>query len=248
MTECKHYDCSVDIQAYCCKEYFGCRICHDTVKNEEEKDPKKRHAIDRYLIELVKCRQCLTEQPPEQYCSNCGNCFGRYFCKVCRLYENNLSKNIYHCEACRICRIGPQENFYHCIGCDTCLSVAIKDSHTCRANATKINCAICQENLFYSRIQSISMKCGHFIHNSCYKEMVKNHHYNCPLCLKLAVDMPEEFIENLDKEIAATPMPEEYREVLVDILCNQCNAKSQVLFHIFGLKCPSCGHYNTSRC
>ena len=246
MSECTHYDCGVDIQAFCCKEFFSCRICHDRIQNEEEKDPKKRHTLNRYETQIVKCRQCLTEQPPQQNCISCGVCFGVYFCSICRLYENTPGKNIYHCPQCTICRIGPEDKYFHCNNCGTCLSITLKDSHSCMVDATKRDCAICQENLFYSRAASIIMKCGHFIHLDCQNDMIKNHHYTCPICLKYIIDA-EELTKLIDQEVTNTPMPEEYKTMEVKILCNECGAKSQVLFHVLGLKCPECGKYNTSR-
>ena len=248
MSGCEHYDCNVDIQSFCCKSYFNCRICHDFQKNEEEKDLKMWHTLDRYNIEVVRCRACGTEQPPEQNCINCGICFGNYFCRVCRLYENNLNKNIYHCDGCKICRRGPKENFFDCDICEACLTIESQGSHKCIVGATKIDCVICQENLFYSRIQSIRMSCGHYIHGTCLEEMIKSQHFTCPLCLKYIISGVKSFTEELDKEIAATPMPEEYKSLEVNILCHECGAKTQVPFHIFGLKCGSCGVYNTSRC
>ena len=247
MSGCGHYNCNVDIQAFCCKEFFPCRLCHDTAKNEEEKDPKKRHAIDRYLIEVVRCRSCQKEQAPEQNCNECGIKLSDYFCRICRLYDD-LSKKIYHCEGCNICRRGPMEDFFHCYGCEACLAISQRDSHTCVAGVTKRNCVICQENLFYSRKTSIAMKCGHYIHNTCLNDMIENQHYKCPLCLKLVVNIRGRDIEMLDKEINETPMPEEFRDMMVDILCNECGAKGQAKFHVFGLKCSSCGNYNTTRC
>ena len=52
---------------------------------------------------------------------------------------------------------------------------------------------------------------------------------------------------HLDAEIAAMPMPEEYRNKLMTVACNDCLAKSQVPFHIVGGKCRECGTYNTTR-
>lgn len=247
MSGCCHYDCSVDMQCFTCKEFFPCRLCHDQAKNEEEKDPKKRHTVNRYEIAQIRCRNCNTEQAPQGICSNCSQNFGDYFCLVCRIFENNKNKCIYHCEGCNICRLGPQENFFHCYACEACLAVSLKDSHKCKQGITKVDCVICQENMFYSRIQSMSMKCGHYIHSKCYKEMLKNNIYTCPLCLKYVIDVDENAIQALDDEIKATPMPEEFKEMKVNILCNECGKKSEVNFHVFGFKCASCGGYNTSR-
>ena len=59
---------------------------------------------------------------------------------------------------------------------------------------------------------------------------------------------------SIDAEIALTPMPEEYANVKVKVLCNDCHEESMVKFHIFGHKCSSekddgvvCGSYNTRR-
>ena len=247
MSKCEHYDCSVDIQCFSCKEYFNCRVCHDFQKDEEEKDPSRRHILDRYMVEAVRCRNCETTQPPEQYCINCGICFGNFFCKICRLYENNLGKNIYHCDGCKICRRGPKEDTFHCNTCEACLNIGSKNTHKCTIGSIKINCPICQEFLFYSRSEITPMKCGHYIHISCLNEMVNNQHYTCPLCLKYIIADIRSLTEALDNHVAATIMPEEFKSRKVDILCHECGTKGQTLFNISGLKCESCGVYNTSR-
>lgn len=48
-------------------------------------------------------------------------------------------------------------------------------------------------------------------------------------------------------EVSLTPMPEEYRDYKVDILCKDCHEESTVKFHVVGLKCLNCGSYNTCR-
>ncbi len=60
---------------------------------------------------------------------------------------------------------------------------------------------------------------------------------------------------NLDAEaklsfhplLQATPMPNEYSNVRVPILCNDCSQRSTAPFHVLGHKCPGCGSYNTRR-
>ncbi|EHB06166.1 RING finger and CHY zinc finger domain-containing protein 1 [Heterocephalus glaber] len=44
----------------------------------------------------------------------------------------------------------------------------------------------------------------------------------------------------LDNEVAQAPMPSEYQNVTLDILCNDCNVRSTVQFHILGMKCQNC--------
>jgi len=60
------------------------------------------------------------------------------------------------------------------------------------------------------------------------------------------VDLSAEFQE-LDREIAQTPMPEELRDMKMQVLCKDCHEKSQVAYHFYGLKCGACGSYNTTR-
>ena len=51
----------------------------------------------------------------------------------------------------------------------------------------------------------------------------------------------------LDEEIRQTPMPEEYAETTVPMLCNDCHVQGDAAFHALGLKCGGCGSYNTRR-
>lgn len=70
--------------------------------------------------------------------------------------------------------------------------------------------------------------------------------YRCPLCMHSALDMTR-YWRQLDTEVAQTPMPSEYQNVTVDILCNDCNGRSTVQFHILGMKCKLCDSYNTAQ-
>lgn len=246
MENCEHYDRECDYLAACCDEFFHCKFCHDKVKFDEERDISKCHKMIRSDTERVRCRRCNFTQSLQQNCQNCGVCMGAYFCSICHLYDSNLSKHIYHCEKCGICRVGPKENYFHCDTCEACLGIALQGSHTCRPGMLKANCAVCQEDMFTSREATISMKCGHFIHRACLRAMIQNNRYSCPLCFKNVVDMSLVYQE-LDEEIAQTQMPEEYKNLEFDVLCNDCLHKSNVRFHFLGMKCPNCGSYNTVR-
>jgi len=46
--------------------------------------------------------------------------------------------------------------------------------------------------------------------------------FACPLCCHSTVDMTQQWL-SLDAEVAATQMPEEYRDVTVWILCRDCH-------------------------
>jgi len=60
------------------------------------------------------------------------------------------------------------------------------------------------------------------------------------------VDLTSEF-QQLDQEIAQTPMPEELQALKMQILCKDCSQKTEATYHFYGLKCSACGSYNTTR-
>ncbi|KAG9337932.1 hypothetical protein JZ751_027425 [Albula glossodonta] len=70
--------------------------------------------------------------------------------------------------------------------------------------------------------------------------------YRCPLCMRSAWNM-EGCWEDMDKEISQTPMPSEYQDATVKIICNDCQTHCTVPFHVLGMKCSGCGSYNTAQ-
>ncbi|CAH3189606.1 unnamed protein product, partial [Porites evermanni] len=94
--------------APCCVKYYSCRLCHND---------KEDHELDRKTVQEIKCLQCGSSQT-----------FGRYFCMICRLYDDQ-EKGQFHCNGCGICRFGGEENFFHCSRCDMCLGIQLKNSH-----------------------------------------------------------------------------------------------------------------------
>uniref|UniRef100_A0A2P2KUH9 CTCHY-type domain-containing protein n=1 Tax=Rhizophora mucronata TaxID=61149 RepID=A0A2P2KUH9_RHIMU len=42
---------------------------------------------------------------------------GKYFCAVCKFFDDDVSKIPYHCDECGICRTGGKENYFHCKRC-----------------------------------------------------------------------------------------------------------------------------------
>ena len=116
-------------------------------------------------------------------------------------------------------------------------------SHKCIPNSMHSNCPVCLENLFSSTSSVHLLKCGHPMHSSCFKSMLKNRVYNCPLCQKYMVDIDTEL---MDREIQNSPMPQEFRKK-VNILCNECLNKGEADFHVFGMKCSNCASYNTKQ-
>ncbi|GBG70275.1 hypothetical protein CBR_g6402 [Chara braunii] len=239
---CPHYKRRCKIRAPCCNEVFWCRHCHNDAKNVSG---PKRHEILRHQIQKVICALCETEQEAAQVCINCGVCMGEYFCSKCKFFDDE-ARGQYHCDGCGLCRVGGKSNFFHCDRCGCCYTKAIRDDHRCVERAMHHNCPVCFEYLFDSIMQTRVLKCGHTIHEQCLKEMERHNRYACPMCSKSTCDMKLVW-QSRDEEIALTPMPVEYQNMKVCILCNDCSARSNVNFHILGHKCSTCGSYNTRR-
>ena len=147
---CSHYARGCKLRAPCCDELFSCRFCHDAVKSEGESDPQAKHSMNRHQVKSVVCLVCATEQPPGPACTSCANSFGAYFCGVCNLYDDDLSKQQFHCDKCGICRVGGRDNFFHCDTCGACYSVELRNNHVCVPNSMQRDCPICYEYLFDS--------------------------------------------------------------------------------------------------
>ncbi|RLN57738.1 hypothetical protein BBJ28_00019702, partial [Nothophytophthora sp. Chile5] len=55
---CPHYGRRCHVLAECCKQWVGCRLCHDAQFED--------HAIDRHAIRQMRCDECQTAQPVRQ--------------------------------------------------------------------------------------------------------------------------------------------------------------------------------------
>ena len=104
---CQHYKRSVKLQCFTCKRWYTCRFCHDEVEN---------HTLVRKDTENMLCMLCGTAQPAGGYCKNCNEQMARYYCGVCKLWDDDNEKSIYHCDDCGICRVGQGlgKDFFHC--------------------------------------------------------------------------------------------------------------------------------------
>ncbi|KAL3868795.1 hypothetical protein ACJMK2_041555 [Sinanodonta woodiana] len=235
---CDHYRRKCSFITPCCKREYICRICHDE---------KENHELNRKEVQTIKCLKCGLQQKVNRQCESCETLFGHYFCEVCRLYDDT-EKGQFHCDKCGICRVGGRENYFHCDTCDLCLGINLKDKHKCVQESSRRNCAVCLEYLHTSRNEAHVPKCGHLIHSNCYRQCLKTGIYACPTCNQSLVDM-KAYWEVLDTEIANTPMPVEYKDFFVQILCKDCHKESRVQFHVIGHKCQhkDCGSYNTCR-
>ena len=87
-TDCNHYQrgCLVQCPDEQCKKFTKCRLCHDSKIND--------HQLDRFSIAIVLCSNCKEIQPIHNKCSKCDHIFGKYYCDICHLFENNVEKNL----------------------------------------------------------------------------------------------------------------------------------------------------------
>ncbi|XP_062504416.1 RING finger and CHY zinc finger domain-containing protein 1-like [Corticium candelabrum] len=233
---CEHYKRKCALLAVCCNRMFACRLCHDAHSD---------HQMNRHDVQQLQCLLCGTRQKVRENCCRCGTKFGLYCCLVCRLFDDT-DKQQFHCSGCGICRVGGRNNFFHCYSCGLCLAKGLKGKHKCVQEASRANCPICMEDLHSSVVFCSVPHCGHLVHSSCYKNMMKKGIYSCPTCGESLDDMSTLW-KMLDAEVAATPMPKDYRDMNVQVLCKDCHKESSVNFHVVGLKCQCCGSYNTCR-
>ena len=98
-------------------------------------------------------------------------------------------------------------------------------------------------DIFSSTTPTTALPCGHMMHVDCLKKHATKN-FKCPMCSKPIGDMTRVY-QMVDFEYNLVKMPEEYRDKKVDILCHDCEKKSETPFHIVGLKCLECNSFNT---
>ncbi|XP_054277754.1 RING finger and CHY zinc finger domain-containing protein 1 [Macrosteles quadrilineatus] len=233
---CKHYKRRTKFVTPCCDKVYTCRFCHD--ENET-------HPLNRKDVTELVCGNCSTRQKVQAECEKCRLRFGKYTCLECKLFDDE-DKNQYHCEGCGICRIGGRERFFHCQKCNMCLPNKLQSGHKCIENVSRANCPVCLEDIHTSRIPCHIPDCGHLLHRTCFEDLLQSGLFTCPSCQTSLIDMTPVW-EHYDQEILLTPMPTEFKDYLAQILCKDCQKYSTVPYHVVGLKCQSCGSYNTTR-
>ncbi|KAF6826218.1 chy and ring finger domain-containing protein [Colletotrichum musicola] len=233
---CQHYMRNVKLQCSTCQKWYTCRFCHDAVED---------HTLIRKETKNMLCMLCACPQRASDVCANCGVTAARYYCNVCKLWDEDPAKNIYHCNDCGICRRGRGigKDFFHCKKCCACISISIQHSHKCIERSTDCDCPICGEYMFTSPKPVVFMGCGHSIHQKCYDEHMKRS-YKCPICNRSLLNMQSQF-RQLELAILSQPMPPEFRDTRATVLCNDCSGRSSVPYHWLGLKCAICTSYNT---
>ena len=235
---CMHYARNVKLQCYTCRRWYPCRFCHDEIED---------HVLPRQSTENMLCMLCKTPQRASQTCSFCGAQSACYYCSVCKLWNNDPGKSIYHCDDCGICRLGKGlgKDFFHCPTCAVCMSIGAQSTHRCIERSTKCDCPICGEYLFTSSSAIVFMRCGHSIHESCFKDWCRAS-YKCPMCSKSVINMESQF-RSLDRQVESQPMPAEYQNTRAYVYCNDCGRKGTTKYHWLGLKCEICESYNTQQ-
>ncbi|KAI9329013.1 zinc-ribbon-domain-containing protein [Zopfochytrium polystomum] len=235
---CKHYQRGCKLQAHCCGKWYACRFCHDEISD---------HNIIRSLTVTMMCMYCLTVQPSGQACINpqCQKLVSKYYCKECKLWDDDPRKNIYHCHDCGICRIGRGLglDYFHCKKCNVCMAISLQGRHKCIERNLESDCPICGEYMFTSTTTVIFMPCGHCIHYKCHQEYIQTS-YQCPTCFKSLANMTEYF-KRVDAMLAQHRMPPEYLHHQSFVYCNDCEKKSYAPFHFLYHKCAHCKGYNT---
>lgn len=104
---CKHYRRNVKMQCATCEKWYTCRLCHDAVED---------HVLPRRETKHMLCMFCGHAQKASDTCTNCSRSAAHYYCNVCKLWNDDVEKNIYHCDDCGICRVGRGlgKDFFHC--------------------------------------------------------------------------------------------------------------------------------------
>ncbi|PIA40232.1 hypothetical protein AQUCO_02500140v1 [Aquilegia coerulea] len=265
---CEHYKRNCKVFAACCNQLFTCRYCHDEA-TDHTMDRYIRFAYLSYHIQAfssccsssfnwllvlihkqksttkMMCMKCLTVQPVGATCSNIscnGLSMAKYFCSICRLYDNE--REIYHCPYCNLCRVGKGLgiDYFHCMNCNACMSKSLA-SHICREKCLSRTAQFAHEFIFTSSSPVKALPCGHLMHSTCFKDYTCMH-YTCPICSKSLGDM-QVYFRMLDALLSEEKTPDEYYGQTQVILCNDCEKRGVAPFHWLYHKCSSCASYNT---
>lgn len=239
---CGHYIRGCKYISPCCNQIFNCRLCHD---EKFENDINNNHIMNNSATKNIMCKNCDHIQFFSQYCEVCNLCFGKYFCDKCKFIDDNEKQKYFHCDECRICRRGNKENFEHCHNCGQCFGIGHKEQCK-KKKILNEECPVCFENLFYSIIPSIPMTCGHTIHYKCLIGILHSNNPKCPICRKTVVKS-KQYDALLKIMVQSQPMPEEFRDKKVDILCQDCEQKSNVNLNLIAMFCPNCESHNTTQ-
>lgn len=110
---CEHYRRNVKLQCNTCQKWYTCRLCHDDAED---------HALPRKETKNMLCMPCGYAQKAGDECVRCGRLAARYYCGICKLWNDDPDASTYHCDGCGICRVGAGlgKDFFHCKVCARC--------------------------------------------------------------------------------------------------------------------------------
>jgi RING finger/CHY zinc finger protein 1 len=240
---CNHASRGCKIISPCCDKIYYCRKCHDEEMYNNNNDVKSQHNLISKNIKKIICKDCNTTQDSKQYCESCGLCFGKYYCNICNIFEDE--KNIFHCDKCGNCRIGDVSHYKHCDKCGTCLPLAHFNRNKCIEDIANSDCPICFESLENYSNGFFPMNCGHMIHSECFYKYIQTND-KCPLCCKTIFNNKIKHLYNKFM-VTINPMPDEYKDKKVMIYCNDCEKKNEVAWNIIAMFCPDCDSVNTKQ-
>jgi hypothetical protein len=62
------------------------------------------------------CMLCGCAQRASEACVKCAEPAAKYYCNVCKLWDDHPDKPVYHCADCGICRkgVGLGKDYFHC--------------------------------------------------------------------------------------------------------------------------------------
>ncbi|CAL6080878.1 RING_finger and CHY zinc finger domain-containing protein [Hexamita inflata] len=232
---CQHYICGCLQQCPTCKNFYGCRQCH----NEAED-----HVLDRTSVTTLKCRFCSETVPFGDKCANCSKQFCSVFCPVCKFmcFIGLDEKPFYHCEQCGTCKVGLKKKWTHCDKCNRCYHVDYFNSHRCGIR-TATECCVCLGTLRDSVFQIRDIECGHTMHYHCWVQLINQNNFSCPMCKKCLLDAElrqqifEHYTQIARKTLIGTRT--------VQVHCNQCNNEFGFFEQPF-YWCHECKSFNTS--
>jgi len=92
-TPCPHYARRTRVVSPCCGREYGCRHCHDETED---------HRLAPGDVTTMACGACGGRGPAGGACGACGASQARYYCAICRLWDDTPGRQIYHCPFCNM--------------------------------------------------------------------------------------------------------------------------------------------------
>ena len=199
----------------------------------------------------------VSPQPVAAACRDCSTGFGAYTCLPCRLFDDEPGRAITHCDKCGLCRRGAASDMSHCDTCNICFYIVrnpatgavirAHDDAACVPDALSGGCAVCCEAFAESRRPVHRLRCGHVLHQSCFRRAAAAGGTQCPTCRRSTLlQCPQLLWSEIDAYLSRTQMPEQWLGWVGTVSCNDCQWLGPVPWHFTYNKCGGCGGYNTS--